>query len=78
MQIQGIINNTSALTTGKMPNNIPYGFTSWRHLNLQEVFPSSNTLAAKSDGVIAILFILLNQKLAYNWKYQPLFIKVDE
>lgn len=61
-----------------MQNKMAYGFTSRHFLDLLEAFSSPNTLTAQFNIAEVILFALLNQKLAYNWKHQLLFIKVDE
>ena len=77
-RIQGIINNISSSTTGKTPNEVAYGFAPRRLLDLLEALPFPDTLAARANAAEAISFALINQKLTYDRKHQPLFMKVGE
>ena len=77
-RIQAIINNSSSLTTGKTPNKLAYGFSPWRPLDLLAALPTPDALSARADATEAISFALLNQKLAYDRRHQPLFMKVGE
>ena len=77
-RIQAIINNTSSLTTGKTPNELAYGFSSRRPLDLLAALPIPDALAARADATEAIFFALLNQKLTYDCRHQPLFMKVGK
>ena len=75
-RIQSILNNTSSLTTGKTPNEIAYGFSPCRPLNLLSDPLLPNTFQARADAADAISFALAYQKAYYNQKYQTLFTKV--
>lgn len=55
-----------------------YGFFPRRPLDLLAAFPIPDTLATYTDIVEAMSFALLNQKVTYDQKYQPLFMKVGE
>lgn len=55
-----------------------YNFTPRHLLDLLEALFFSDTLVARADVAEAIFFALINQKLAYNWKHQLLFIKINE
>ncbi len=77
-RIQAIINNTSSSTTGKTPNKVTYGFSSYRLLDLLAAFPTPDTLAARADAAKAVSFAVLNQKVTYDRNDQPLFMKVEE
>ena len=77
-QIQSLLNNTSSSTTGKTPNEIAYGFSPRRPLDLILVLDVPNTCVAHTDAANAISFALLNQKEHYNRKYQPLLMKVGD
>lgn len=77
-RIQAILNNTSSSTTGKTPNELAYGFSPRRPLDLLTALPTPNSLAARSDAAEAISFALLNQKMAYDRRHQLLFMKVGE
>lgn len=77
-QIQSLLNNTSSSTTGKTPNEIAYGFSPKRPLNLILAMDVPNACVACTDAADAISFALLNQKEHYNRKHQLLFIKVGD
>ncbi len=77
-RIQAIINNTSSSSTGKTPNEVAYGFSPRRPLDLLAALPTPNVLAARADAAEAVSFALLNQKVTYDRKHQPLFMKVGE
>ncbi len=55
-----------------------YGFSSRRPLDLLTALPTPNALAAYTDAAEAMSFALLNQKVTYDRKHQPLFMKVGE
>ncbi len=55
-----------------------YDFSPRRPLDLLAAFPTPNVLDARTDAAEAVLFTLLNQKVTYNRKYQPLFMKIGE
>lgn len=76
--IQSIINNTSSSTTGKTPNEIAYGFTPRRPLDLLSALPSPAIATTRIEAADAISFAIANQKAHYDRKYQPLFMKKGE
>lgn len=55
-----------------------YGFSPRRPLDLLAALPTSDTLAAPTDAAKAVSFTLFNQKVTYDQKHQPLFMKVGE
>lgn len=71
--IQAIINNTTSCSTGKTSNKVAYSFSLHHSLNPLTIF---STPEAFTDIAKAVSFVLLNQKLIYNHKHPPLFIKV--
>ena len=77
-RIQSILNNTSSSTTGKTPNEIAYGFSLRRPLDLLSDPLLPNTFQARADTADAISFALANQKTNYDRKHQPLFMKVGD
>ncbi len=76
--IQSIINNTSSLTTGKTPNEIAYGFTPCRSLDLLSALPSPAIATTRIEAADAITLGMANQKTYYDEKHQPLFMKKGE
>ncbi len=76
--IQSIINNTSSSTTGKTPNEIAYGFTPRRPLDLLSALPSVAIATTRIEAADAISFVMANQKTNYDRKHQPLFMKKGE
>ncbi len=76
--IQSILNNTSSSTTGKTPNEIAYGFSSRRQLDLISPSTLPDTYVTRADVADAISFALANQKAHYDRKHQPLFMKVGD
>ena len=77
-RIQSILNNTSSSTTGKTPNEIAYGYSPRRPLDLLSDPLLPNTFQAHTDATDAISFALANQKAHYDQKHQPLFMKVGD
>lgn len=77
-RIQSLLNNTSSSTTGKTPNEIAYGFSPRRPLDLILAIDVPNASVARTDAADAISFALLNQKEHYDRKHQPLFMKVGD
>lgn len=61
-----------------MLNEIAYGFSLRRLLDLFSVYSLSDTYVVWTDVANVISFALTNQKAHYNRKYQPLFIKVKD
>lgn len=55
-----------------------YCFFPRRPLDLLAAFPTPDALAACTDAAKAVFFALLNQKVTYDRKHQPLFMKVGE
>ena len=77
-RIQFMLNNTFSLTMGKILNEIAYGFSLCRLLDLLSDPLLPNTFQACTDATNAISFALANQKAHYNRKHQPLFMKVGD
>lgn len=69
LHIQAIINNTSSLSIGKIPNKVAYNFTPRRALDLYSALLSSNALVAQAKAADAIFFTLFNWKIAYDRQY---------
>lgn len=78
LQIQTIINNILFLSTRKTPNNVAYDFSSRCSLDMLAGLLIPDALAARTDVSEAMSFALLNQKVTYDRKHQPLFMKVRE
>lgn len=55
-----------------------YGFFLRHSLDLLAILPTPNALAVYTNVAEAVFFALLNQKMTYNRKHQPLFIKGGE
>lgn len=77
-QIQSLLNNTSFSTTGKTPNEIAYGFSPKRPLDLCLAVTRSDTYVARTEAADTISFALANHKEYYDRSHQPLFMKVRE
>lgn len=77
-QIQSLFNNTSSSTTKKISNEIAYGFSPRRPLDLVSAVTIPDIGVARTNMVDAILFALLNQKEHYDRNYQLLFMKVGD
>ena len=77
-RVQAIINNTSSFSTGKTLNEVAYDFSPRRPLDLLAALPTPDALTARTDAAEAVSFALLNQKVTYDQKHQPLFMKVGE
>ena len=75
-RIQLLLNNTSSSTTGKTPNEVAYGFSPRRSLDLCLALTSPNTYVARAGASDIISFALANQKEHYDRSYQPLFMRV--
>lgn len=76
--IQAIINNSFSSISGKTPNELAYDFSPQRPLDFLAAIPTPDTLVVGVDTTEAILFVILNQKVIYNYCHQPLFIKVSK
>lgn len=61
-RIQSILNNISSFTMDKTPNEIVYGFSSCRLLDLLALTSISNTYVARTNVVDIISFAFANQK----------------
>lgn len=75
---QSILNNTSSSTTSKTPNEIAYGFSTRRPLDLLFATHPPEPQIARAEAADAIAFATSNQKEHYDRKHQPLFMKVGE
>ena len=62
----------------KTPNKVAYGFSPWRPLDLLSPLGLSAAFQARADAADAISFALTNQKVHYDRKYQPLFLKFGD
>lgn len=67
----------SSSTTGKTPNEIAYGFSTRRPLDLLAAIPIPD-LASQLDAADAMAFATASQKEHYDRRHQPLFMKVGE
>ncbi len=76
--IQSIINNISSSTIGKTPNEITYGFTPPRPLDLLLALPFPAIATTRMEAADAISFAMSNQKIYYDRKHQPLFMMKGE
>ena len=65
-RIQFLLNNTSSSTTGKTPNEIAYGFSPGRPLDLFSSTTLLDTYVTCIAAADAILFALANHKNHYN------------
>ena len=77
-RIQSLLNNTSSSTTEKTPNEIAYGFSPRRPLDLCATVTRLDTYVAHAEAADAISFALANHKKYYNRSHQPLFMKVGD
>ena len=68
-QIQSLLNNTSSSTIRKTPNEIAYGFSPRRLLDLILAMDMPNACVARTNAADAISFALLNQKEHYDRKH---------
>ena len=78
-RLQAVFNNSASTATEKTPNEIAYGFTPNRALDL--VRPSGekpNFLIARASAKDAIAFANTNAKLHYDRRHHPMFLKVGE
>lgn len=67
-RIQSLLNNTSSSTTGKTPNEIAYGFSTRRPLDLLAAIPTPD-VSSRLDAANAIAFATANQKEHYDQRY---------
>jgi hypothetical protein len=76
-QIQAAFNN-SIRPTGKIPNEIVYGFTpnfaSRLATNTQEI----NILLARIEITNTLDLIIFRNKVYYDRRYTPMFLKIGE
>ncbi len=77
-RIQSLLNNTSSSTTGKTPNEVAYGFSPRRPLDLCSAATLPDTYVARATAADAISFALTNHKEHYDRSHQPLFMKVGD
>lgn len=78
LQIQYLLNNISSSTTRKTTNEITYGFLPKRPLDLISTMTMPNTCVAHTDTTDTMSFTFFNQKVYYDRKHQPLFIKIGD
>lgn len=55
-----------------------YSFSPRYSFDLLATLSTPDVLAACANTAKAVFFTLLNQKVTYNQKHQPLFIKIGE
>lgn len=67
-RIKFLLNNTSSSITRKTPNEIAYGFSPRKLLDLILATAMSNICVVRTDMANAILFALFNQKEHYDRK----------
>lgn len=68
-RIQSVLNNIFFSTIGKIPNEIAYGFSQKRLLDLILALHMPNTFVAYINDANVNLFALLNQKKYYDRKH---------
>lgn len=78
--IQAVQNNVSSTTTTKTPNEVSYGFTPNRPLDLANASTDEQDqhFIARKEARDALAFANMNYKRHYDRKHQPLFLKVGE
>ena len=77
-KIQSLLNNSSSSTTGKTPNEVAYGFSPRRPLDLYVTVTRPDTYVARTEAADAISFAFVNHKKYYDRSHQPLFMKVGD
>lgn len=77
-KIQSLLNNASLSMTGKSPNELVYGFTPRRPLNLLAHLKRLNHFVSRTTISDAITFTTISHKPYYDCSYQPVFLKVDK
>ncbi len=77
-RIQSLLNNTSSSTTGKTLNEVAYGFSPRRPLDLYSATTLPDTYVACAAAADAISFALANHKEHYDRSHQPLFMKIGD
>ena len=78
-RLQAVFNNSASTATGKTPNEVAYGFTPNRALDL--IRPSGekpNFLIARASAKDAIAFANANSKRHYDRRHHPMFLKVGD
>ncbi len=76
--IQSLLNNTFSSTIWKTPNEIAYGFSPRRPLDLSSAVTLPDTYVARTGAADAISFALANQQEHYDKSHQPLFMRVGD
>lgn len=77
-KIQSLLNNASSSTTGKSPNELVYGFTPRRPLDLLSHLELPDHFVGRTTASDAIAFATMSHKHHYDRSHQPLFLKVVE
>ena len=75
-KVQAMLNNSSS--GGKSPNEVAYGFTPNRPLDLLMPKQVDNINMARIDIKDAISFAQMSDKFHYDRHHQPMFLKVDD
>ncbi len=77
-KIQALLNNATSTTTGQTPNELAYGFTPRRPLDLLSKLAAPANLEARFAANDAIAFAAMAYKEHYDRSHQPLFLKVNK
>ena len=75
-RIQAFLNNSSA--SGPTPNEVAYGFTPNKPLDLLATSHPPNHFLARTTAADAISFAQMANKFHYDRKHQPMFLKVGD
>ena len=75
-RVQAFLNNSSA--SGPTPNEVAYGFTPNKPLDLLTTSSLGNHFLARTTAADAIAFAQMWNKFHYDRKHQPMFLKVGD
>ena len=75
-RLQAFLNNSSA--TGPTPNEVAYGFTPNKPLDLIAMSSTPNKFIARTTAADAIAFAQMSNKFHYDRKHQPMFLRVGD
>ena len=78
-RIQTLMNNTSSASTGHSANDIAYGFSLNKPLDLAKLPPQINNIAVtRVDAADTLSFAQIQQEFHYNRKHQPMFFRTGD